>query len=400
MIPLRLVPGGCATVQNRLEPGIVLGELAPKQVLEQVVIAVPHPLSVERDEEEIRTLDLRELERGAVVPEHGVAECAAHSVEHRRPPQEPERARAEARDVLLPQIIREVPVRVAAFGRTACSCSRRVLAQGEGREVETRRPTLAVADELGRLGEGQLGAGRLKEQLPFSRSERELVDADLEQPAARAEPRNRNGRRRAAGEHERGARRQVVCQRHEDFARFAGAQPVRVVHDDHNGFHRRAERRSEVWQGRGPDRRTGSHERVHDRFVEGSRRVHCSREVPQEDDRVVVVLVQRYPREGPRVPRRPLCQQGRLAVPRGGDDRDDGQGAVRPEAVDQAWPRHRSRARHRNAELRLEDLEWKRPAAGGAARRRGLRRRHLNEPLFPGAQLRRLLGRGRGGPLR
>ena len=156
VIPLRLVPGGGATVQNRLEPGVVLGELAPQQVPEQVVIAVPDPLAVERDEEEIRTLDLLEFERRALVPEHGVAECAAHPVEHRRPPQEPERARAEAGDVLLPQIVREVPVRVAAFGRIAPAGSRRVLAQGEGREVQTSGPALAVTDELGRLGERQL----------------------------------------------------------------------------------------------------------------------------------------------------------------------------------------------------------------------------------------------------
>ena len=76
----------------------------------------------------------------------------------------------------------------------------------------------------------------MKEQLALSRSERELVDTDLEQPAAGAQPRDRNRGRRAACEHERGALRQVIRQRHERFARFARPQAVRVVHDDDNAF--------------------------------------------------------------------------------------------------------------------------------------------------------------------
>src|SRR5438034_10711961 len=52
LVPLRRSPG-----EDRDQLRLALGELAPKDVAEEPVIAVPDTLAVERHEEEVRLLD-------------------------------------------------------------------------------------------------------------------------------------------------------------------------------------------------------------------------------------------------------------------------------------------------------------------------------------------------------
>src|SRR4029079_15699666 len=78
----RLVPVGGAAVEDALEFWLELGELTQQELAEQVVAPVPETLSVERDEEQVRTLDRIEVVRRPCAPEDGVAERAAHLPQH------------------------------------------------------------------------------------------------------------------------------------------------------------------------------------------------------------------------------------------------------------------------------------------------------------------------------
>ena len=64
------------------EAGLAGREVAAEHVTEQPVIPVPDPMTVERDQEEVRVLDAFELTRGAFCSEHRIAELPAHLLEH------------------------------------------------------------------------------------------------------------------------------------------------------------------------------------------------------------------------------------------------------------------------------------------------------------------------------
>ena len=87
-IAVQLVPVRGAPVQDGDELRLALGKLALEQVAEKVVVAVPLTLVVEWHQKQVRPFDLLELARRTLVVEYGVAERAAHSVEHRGSPQE------------------------------------------------------------------------------------------------------------------------------------------------------------------------------------------------------------------------------------------------------------------------------------------------------------------------
>ena len=88
-------PGRGPTVQHDLDLGFAPLQLGAQQIAEQAVVPVPLAPPVERDEQEVRPFERLEHARGAGPVEHGIAQAAAHAVEHRR-------AREE-RDVVVGQ---------------------------------------------------------------------------------------------------------------------------------------------------------------------------------------------------------------------------------------------------------------------------------------------------------
>src|SRR5205807_8734640 len=104
-IPSTLVPGSGPAVQDRHELGVVFGQLAPKQITEEMVVAIPNTLSVEGNEEEIGSFHLLELLPGPLVLEHRVAQRSAHRPEHRRPLEEPPLARTEAPEIFRSYVV-------------------------------------------------------------------------------------------------------------------------------------------------------------------------------------------------------------------------------------------------------------------------------------------------------
>src|SRR5205085_914370 len=106
-----------------------------------------------------------------------------------------------------------------------------------------------------------------------------------------------------------------------------------------------------------PDRRPGRLERAHEAFRKLRLPTEGCRNVPQQDDRVVVALIDRDPDERPWISLGPLTQQRGLAVPGRRDDRRDSTRRRRAEPVDERRPRNGSRPEARRLDLRLEDVE-------------------------------------------
>ena len=85
--------------------------------------------------------------------------------------------------------------------------------------------------------------------------------------------------------------------------------------------------------------------------------VQCDGDVGQQDGGIVVVGVGGDPAHPRRRAFRPLGQQGRLAVPRRGDDRDHRRRAFGDEPLDQVGPGHDPWPGHRRMELRVRQVE-------------------------------------------
>src|SRR5436305_9711220 len=86
------------------------GKLDPEKLAEQVVVAIPDAASIERDEEQVRALDLGENPGGALRSEDGVAEWCGKTVENRRTEQEAQRFVVDGVEHLGCEVVGEVTV--------------------------------------------------------------------------------------------------------------------------------------------------------------------------------------------------------------------------------------------------------------------------------------------------
>ena len=75
----------------RLGPWTGAGELDPQQLAEQVMVAVPDPTRIERDQEQIRALDLAQNASSVLGTQDGVAQRRGKTVQNRRPEKEASR---------------------------------------------------------------------------------------------------------------------------------------------------------------------------------------------------------------------------------------------------------------------------------------------------------------------
>src|SRR5436305_14029220 len=85
-------------------------ELDPQQLAEQVVVAIPDPTSIERDEEQVRALDLAKKPSCVVSTQNGVAKRRSETVQNRRSEQEVPRLARDGVEHLGCQIVRDMTV--------------------------------------------------------------------------------------------------------------------------------------------------------------------------------------------------------------------------------------------------------------------------------------------------
>ena len=90
--------------------GVLVEQVRAEDVGEQVVVAVPLPPVVERDDEEVGALERHQGRLAAVASRDGVAERPGESLEDRRPQQELADVRRLAGEDLLAEIVHDVAV--------------------------------------------------------------------------------------------------------------------------------------------------------------------------------------------------------------------------------------------------------------------------------------------------
>ena len=130
------------------------------------------------------------------------------------------------------EVVGQVAV-VAAEARP-CEAGLLAVADRQGREVERRRPALALLDQLRGARLAERDARRTQEKLRLALAERECVRAELEQPPARAERRERERRRHPRRRDEHRPLGFVVDQGRDRLERFAGPEQVEVVEHEHD----------------------------------------------------------------------------------------------------------------------------------------------------------------------
>jgi hypothetical protein len=125
-------------------------ELAHQQAAEEVVVAKPAPVAVERDHEQVRALEL-EQHLGAVPPlGDGVGERAADALEDRRAHEELPYVGRLAPNDLVPEVVDEVPrVDGHPLQETGVIGS---LAQRKRGEIQPGHPSLHTALERREVG--------------------------------------------------------------------------------------------------------------------------------------------------------------------------------------------------------------------------------------------------------
>src|SRR4051812_16121937 len=131
-----------ALVEPGDKPGVALRELGTKQVGEELVVAVPAATVVERNQEEVRALELRQTRRGASAAGHGVAKGGRERVEDRRLEQEVPLTRVQRAENDLGQVVHDVAVRAVEGGDEPIWIG--ALAKGKRREVDAGGPALGA----------------------------------------------------------------------------------------------------------------------------------------------------------------------------------------------------------------------------------------------------------------
>src|SRR5918996_1548156 len=205
------VPSRGASVKGRCEARLSQLQLVPEELGEQAVIAVPLAFRVERDEEEVRALDVLEDRCRALAVDDRVAKRTAEALEDRR-------AQEEVPDLLglaVEHLRAEVVDDVTLVARKRLDEGPRVgsPAQRESSEIQACGPTLRPLVQPRHVFwiEAQL-EHTVQEHGGLLVGEAQLLRSDLVQLTAGAQPRKRQWRIAASAEDDVQRRRQVLEQ--------------------------------------------------------------------------------------------------------------------------------------------------------------------------------------------
>ncbi len=197
--PVLLAPGRGVAVQLRRAAGLFLVQADAEQVGEQVVIAPPAAQLIQRDQEQPRPFGLLEQRLAALAAGDGVAQRAAEPVQHRGLEQERPQLPVLPLEHLLGQVVQDIPVAAGERGHEAGGIV--MSAQGQRGQRQPGRPALGPGRQR-RHRRIRQGRRRVLEQLPGLRGgEPQLGRAHLGQLAAGPQPRQRQRRIAAAGQH-------------------------------------------------------------------------------------------------------------------------------------------------------------------------------------------------------
>jgi len=374
-------------VQQPDPVGVVRGEPGAHGVGEQVVIAVPLALVVERDDEEVRAFQGVQRLPPVVATREGVAQGPGQLVEDAGVEEERTDVVALSVQDLLEQVVQD---EAAAPGEGVHEVADvrpgvgRPAPDRQGRELQPGDPPLRPGLERGDMLRAEAQAHDVVEEGGgLVLREPQVGGAHLAQLAAGSQPGQRQRRVRPGGHRHGDLRGQVVEQERHRVVHGRLVDEVVVV----QGEHRRPGQRVQVVHQADQDvlgRRwaVGAQQSLGLRTGLRDGDLHRGHQVREEPAQVGVTGVQREPGHPERPVgagrAQPLGQQGRLAEP--GRCRDEQEPRHRPgtgaQRVDQPCSRDELAARGRDLQLGAQDRHGVSvgpppPGAsgGGAARR-------------------------------
>ena len=294
--------------------GLLRGQAGAERVGEELVVAVPLALTVERDDEQVGAVERLE-HRAAVTPAgEGVAQRPGQVAQHRRVEEEAAHRLGLVAQDLLHEVVEDEPV---AAGEGIHEL-RGVLdpPQRQAGELEPGDPPLGARLEGCHLGVVEVEPHHVGEEcVCLIGREPQVRGTQLDELPAGAQPRERERRVGPRRDRETGVRWQVVDQEGHRAVHLRCLDDVVVVEDQQ----RPARLQVEVVHHRGQDR-FGRHlgARGHElgRLGELAHDLQRGDDVLEEPRRVVVGFVEREPRDVDlRAVGQPLAEQGRLAEP-------------------------------------------------------------------------------------
>ena len=361
-VAVGLEPVRRAAVERHDQRRLGLTELARQQIAQQRMAAVRLAVPVEGGEQQVSALERREDAARVLLLQDGVADRGGQTLEHRCSPEKGPQLVRQRGEELGAEVLRQEPIVASRQGLVAPAG---VLAGREHAETDTRRPALAAPDQLGGLVARETRAQAAQQRLALPPAQRQVGRAQLEQASIRAKPSDRQRRGEASHQSQRRSGRDVLGQRRQHLRRVARPDQLRVVEHDHEVLERAQPGREPLQLGRpllreASGRDTGP--------VVGRDALERLAEPGEEDGRVVVGLVDGEPCAGPSLALDPLRRERRLAVSRGGDERDEGR-RCRPQAVHERGPRHRPGRRGGHANLCFDDVRRLGSRSAGARAR-------------------------------
>jgi hypothetical protein len=124
-------------------------QLGPQQPGKQMVIAIPAPPPVERQQEQVLALNLRDQLGGAHILDHRLAQRRGHPAKDRGPQQEPLERRVEPRENLLGEIVHQVAVVAGELPDRLATIP--LPSQPQRRQLQRGRPPLSASHEHSQL---------------------------------------------------------------------------------------------------------------------------------------------------------------------------------------------------------------------------------------------------------
>ena len=299
-------------------------QLVAQQLAEQVVVAIPLALPVERHDEAVPVLQRLERVGGSRRLQHDVAETAAHAVEHGRVLEKLRLDRRQPRQQLEAEVLGHEPV--ASGEARGARRARPAGLHRQRREVQAGGPAFRLLGQLGELGRVQLDAGRFEQQLGLSLVQPEVRHADLLHQAMRPPAAERQRWILPARDRDLRAGGNVLDQRREHVETGRTGDGVQVVEHQHQRALERTKCAPDPRDAVRPGRSAWTRQRLEHLGRDRLDAVNRGRDVSQEHHRVVVSAVERDPREGTRIGLGPLRKQRRLAVTGRGDHGRERQG--------------------------------------------------------------------------
>jgi hypothetical protein len=379
--PVVLRPGGGVTVQLRHALGLLSDKAGAEQVGEQLVVAPPAPHLIQRHQKQVGPLHLLEQLLAVAAATDRVTQRPRQPLQHRRLQQKlPQRVWLAVQD-LLGQVVQHIPVAAAELVHKAGRVG--VAPQRQGRQLQPGRPPFGALLQRRHGSLGQLRPdGRVEQLGGLLRGEAQVGFAQFGQLPAGAQPRQRQRRVGAAGQHQPQRPWQVLQQQPQRGVHRRRLDQVVVVQHQHQlvGYagqlvdqrrHHRLQRGG-LQVGKQRARPLGN-PRAHP--------VQRGDHVPPEPRHVVVALVQRQPGHRPLATADPVAKQAGLAKAGRGADQD--QLACHPLGHARQQPRawHKPRPRARHVQLGRQQRIPRRP--GGPRQGRRGRLGHRYSPPSP-----------------